>query len=111
MIGYHWSPTTNRDSIRKHGLLVPFKHPRLTIPVTCSDGHRNPHISLARNPIDAWELSGGFLKSNDKWDLWLIVLDKVKYTTIPHWDELEVSQDIPRRYVIYTASRGGSDGF
>ena len=48
MIGYHWSPFRNYDSIKTYGLLVPTKHPVLTIPMVCSEGHRNPHISLGR---------------------------------------------------------------
>lgn len=52
MIGYHYSPAANTASIQKHGLLVPLRHPRLTTPVTCSAGHRNPHndfLTLAKS--------------------------------------------------------------
>jgi len=115
VIGYHYSPRENQASILKHGLLVPLRHPKLVTPVTCSEGHRNPHISLARTPVDAWSLSGGFLRGR------IIGGDRPLYWTCPeHWDlyqvelprhsyrayglELQSSRDIPKSRVIYVGS-------
>src|SRR6202035_2336058 len=114
MIGYHYSPAKNAASIQKHGLLVPLRHPKLTEPVICSDGHRNPHISLARTPAWAWELSGGFLvvrskeRSNDLrehagwWNLYQVDLKGIRYSS---QYEISVRVDIPKSRVAYVGSR------
>lgn len=115
MIGYHYSPSSNRSSIGKHGLLVPSKHPILTIPVTCSDGHRNPHISLGRTPSDAWMLSGGFLLDQCKrrrrpwvdiyemWDLYEVDLPRGSYRA--YGDELQTRKDITKSRVRLVGTR------
>jgi len=114
MIGYHYSPTRNRESIAKHGLLVPKLHPKLIQPVVCSEGHRNPHISLGKTPFNAWELSGGFLylramqqnlplPQDKEWDLWQVNLLSNRY--INNAAELQVRTDIKRKYVKYIGSR------
>lgn len=119
MIGYHYSPASNRDSIKKHGLLVPKKHPKLTTPVTCSAGHRNPHISLARTPSGAWRLSGDFVRYRamqgllalaelpqgipTQWDLWQVYLPRHSYRAYGY--ELQSVRDIPKRHVLYIGSR------
>lgn len=102
MIGYHWSPDRNFDSIAKHGLLVPNKHPKLVVPVTCSEGHRNPHISLGRTPLCAWSLSADMpWTENGWWNLYEVELSKWRSNGY----ELQVRQDIPRRYVKWIANR------
>ena len=116
MIGYHYSPVENRESIARHGLLVPKLHPRLTTPVTCADGHRNPHISLARSPHEAWILSGGFMYqriiSGDRqsyfntpeyWDLYQVQLHKGSYRS-DHM-ELKSRKDIAPLYVVLVGTR------
>ncbi|MBX9661646.1 MAG: hypothetical protein K2X00_24065 [Nitrospiraceae bacterium] len=111
MIGYHYSPATNHTSITKHGLLVPLKHPKLTTPVVCSQGHRNPHISLGKTPADAWELSGGFLARRDVnrigehrlWNLYQVDLAPIRYRSNGY--ELQVRTDIPRARITYIGSR------
>lgn len=112
MIGYHYSPAANADSITKHGLLVPAKHPKLTTPVVCSEGHRNPHISLGKTPAEAWELSGGFLARRDInrieahcgwWNLYQVDLHSIRYRSNGY--ELQVRTDIPRSRVTYIGSR------
>lgn len=115
MIGYHYSPSTNAASIEKHGLLVPLRHPRLTTPVVCSEGHRNPHVSLARTPAWAWELSGGFLVRRAKeqadatnfgvagwWNLYQVDLKGIRYSS---QYEIAVRVDIPKSRVAYVGSR------
>lgn len=115
--GYHWSPSRNHDSIIKRGLLVPTLHPRLTTPVTCSEGHRNPHISIGMTPIHAWELSGGFLvrrakEQGDldnisiplKWDLWQIDIGPTrKWCENDH--EYQSTKDISPRWVEFCGTR------
>ena len=115
-IAYHWSPSVNHDSIIKRGLLVPKTHPRLTTPVTCSEGHRNPHISLGRNPMHAWSLSGGFLlrRQNElldvvvdvalKWDLWQVDLPQVRNWRKDDY-ELNIDTDIPPSHLTWVAHR------
>lgn len=111
MIGYHYSPATNADSIKKHGLLVPSKHPKLTTPAVCSQGHRNPHISLGKTPAEAWELSGGFLARRDVnrlgrhrlWNLYQVDLTSIRYRSNGY--ELQIRADIPRSRVTYIGSR------
>lgn len=114
MIGYHWSPLDRRNSIKKHGLLVPSRHPVLVAPVVCSDGHRNPHISLGRTPWSAWELSGGFLERTRRagapmeWDLWEVDLSRKPGRALPYWSnghELQVRRDIGRSRIALVAHR------
>jgi hypothetical protein len=118
MIGYHYSPAANTASIQKHGLLVPLRHPRLTTPVTCSEGHRNPHISLARTPAQAWDLSGGFLMRRARerrtllagahlgwWCLYQVDLNGVRYLARGY--EFSVRVDIPKSRVVYVGGRSG----
>jgi hypothetical protein len=116
MIGYHYSPTANRLSINRHGLLVPTHHPFLVQPVVCSEGHRNPHISLGKTPHQAWELSGGFLKRRAReqhepvalwpqiWDLYQVWLEPRKYQTNGGY-EYQSRRDIPRGHVVRVGSR------
>lgn len=117
MIGYHYSPARNGYSIKKHGLLVPTKHPKLVVPVVCSEGHRNPHISLGVNPVEAWTLSGGFLYDRDQrgvikldfelshlWLLYQVDLKEIPYRK-SGCDEIQVRVDIPRRFVKYVGGR------
>lgn len=118
-ISYHWSPSRNHDSIIRRGLLVPKKHTRLTTPVTCSEGHRNPHISLGRTPMHAWSLSGGFLLDRVerygwltgepkgiplKWDLWEVVLPNIRNWRKDDY-ELNVDQDISPSHLTWVAHR------
>jgi hypothetical protein len=115
VIGYHYSPATNAASIAKHGLLVPLRHPKLTTPVVCSEGHRNPHISLARTPSQAWALSGGFLIRRAReqgasqlyefgawWNLYQVDLKGIRYSS---QYEIAVRVDIPKSRVAYVGSR------
>jgi hypothetical protein len=104
MIGYHWSPDRNFHSIAKHGLLVPNKHPKLVVPVTCSEGHRNPHISLGRTPLMAYSLSVDMPWTElGWWNLYEVCFCKVKWRTFG--TEIQVRQDIPRRCVHWIAGR------
>lgn len=131
MIGYHWSPFANYESIKCHGLLVPAKHPKLTQPMVCSDGHRNPHISLGRTPSQAWDLSGGFLVQRAKeqgeldslsvpmrWDLYEINLGEITYRRsdfgpvrykISGCDEIQVRVDIPKFRIARVGARWALD--
>ena len=123
-ISYHWSPSYNHDSIIRRGLLVPKKHPRLTTPVTCSEGHRNPHISLGRTPMHAWSLSGGFLihrALNDgygplpgslpqKWDLWEVVLPNIRAWRKDDY-ELTIDTDISPGHLTWVAHRMIRDSY
>lgn len=109
MIAYHWSPSDNRKSIQKHGLLI--GQPS----VVTSQGHRNPHLSASRSPMAAWSLSGGFLEGQlrrkriedmpRRWDLWQIDLANIKYQMIPNYIELQIKQDVPRKELHFVAVR------
>lgn len=111
MIAYHWSPRDRRESILRLGLLVPTRHPRLVAPVVCSEGHRNPYISLARDPHTAWDLSGGFLLLRDcdpprTWDLWQVNLPGRRCRpNLPGSSELVARDDIPRSQIKLVAGR------
>lgn len=104
MIAYHWSPDVNFHSIKKHGLLVPTKHPKLVVPVTCSEGHRNPHISLGKTPAFAWALSADMPWTPEGWwNLYEIWLEGIRHRSIG--TEVQVRVDIPRRQVCWIANR------
>lgn len=106
MIGYHWSPQANQESIYKHGLLIPKRHPRLTNVVCCSENHRNNHVSVARTVSQAWSLSIGALVARRQdgekvkiarlWDLWKCDISGIRYEPIPGWWEIQVKRDIPK---------------
>lgn len=111
MIGYHWSPARHRESIKRRGLLVPVKHPERVSATTCSEGHLNPHISLGRNPKDAWLLSGQFLKGRSAdaptpWDLWQVDLSGIAYRTLHKGsDELITRSDVPKSHLTLVAHK------
>lgn len=114
-ISYHWSPSYNHDSIIRRGLLVPKKHTRLTKPLTCSEDHRNPHISLGRTPMHAWSLSGGFLllvgrECPPKWDLWEVVLPNIRNWRKDDY-ELTVDSDISPSALTWVAHRMIMDSY
>ncbi len=69
-IGYHWSPTANRHSIQRLGL-VPG---RRTLQGT---GFRAPYVCLSPDPSLAWVLSGQMFEDVASWDLWQVHLDQV----------------------------------
>jgi len=95
VIGYHWSPSTRRASIKRHGLIVGAK------PHVNRD-HANGHISLARNPASAWLLSGRHMKrfghtpESETWDLWQVDLAGIPYRSLHTGsDELVCRRGIP----------------
>lgn len=63
---YHWSPTTRRKQIIRHGLLP---HRRPTTHATPK--WRAPYVCFGDTAAWAWELSGGQASApSGSWDLW-----------------------------------------
>lgn len=61
---FHWSPTTNRRSIKRSGLLTHRK--------TLQGDWRPPYIALSDDPSLAWVLSGNMWPEISSWDLWMV---------------------------------------
>lgn len=66
IILYHWSPTKNRNSIKKNGLL--------THRLTLQGIWRPPYIAFSDDPWLAWSLSGRMYPEIKSWDLWMCYL-------------------------------------
>lgn len=67
---YHWSPTSRRKSIQKHGLQVGRKH----ITHTKIKGWQADYLCFSDSPSLAWALSGAWFPRADTkkgWDLWM----------------------------------------
>lgn len=69
-IAYHWSPSTNRRSIQKLGLMPG----RKTIQ---NVDFRPPYVCLAPDPVLAWTLSGRMFDEIPSWDLWSCHLGRI----------------------------------
>lgn len=64
LVLYHWSPTSNRRSINKIGL-VPGR-------LTLQGDWRPPYIAFADEPRLGWMLSGRMYPEIKSWDLWMV---------------------------------------
>ena len=107
-VGYHWSPATRHESIRRSGLLVDAK-PCIN---GVEDDHRNGWVSLSPTPGEAWWLSGqalecgGFPTEHPVWDLWQADLTDVDHTPCTGgYPEIRAHHDIPPERVIWIGSR------
>lgn len=89
--------------------------------MVCSEGHRNPHISLGKTPLKAWELSGGFLLRRAigigavcrplTWDLWEVDMNRRPGKALIYWSngyELQVRSDIAKSRITWISSRGAN---
>lgn len=100
---YHWSPSKNRSSIKKYGL-VPGRR--------SVDGcWRPPYICFSRFPTAAWALSAVHNKPQS-WDLWCCWSDRVgSYKTLgqgkTHWwlTEYRISRRIPKGKLWFVGTR------
>lgn len=97
LVLYHWSPTTNRKSIEKKGL-VPGKK-------SLQKGWRPPYVAFADDPNLAWSLSGRMWPEIPSWDLWLVYHEHQE--SYEHWEiitDTYVSSGRPfvKEYRIYT---------
>lgn len=93
-IGYHWSPTIHRDSIKAWGLRV-------------SDGgitRGKPTVCLSPTPGDAWWLSAGMRDPAD-WDLWQVQVPADAFWRSDGYPELRTFTNIPADELTYIASR------
>ena len=107
---YHWSPTENRNSIKRHGL-KPLR-PSL-------DGSwKPPYVCFADDPQLAWVLSGRMWPDIPSWDLWMcnvrcqtsfehyeIITDTFIDTGRHYIKEYRVYTRIYKRDLFYVATR------
>lgn len=107
---YHWSPSSNRASITRHGLKVN----RLSL----QGEFRPPYVALADDPWLAWILSGQMYPGIKKWDLWMvnvenqtsfkgweIITDTYRNSERTYRKEYRVYTRIFKRDLIYLGSR------
>lgn len=100
-VTYHYSPSTRRDSILKHGLVIG-SEPCVN---GVEDDHRNPWISLSSTAAQAWFLSGeslsvgGFTPESCWWDLWEVNVNGLEsQDRIDGMNEVQILEDIaPQR--------------
>lgn len=103
---FHWSPTTNRESILRDGL-KPY-----SAPVVHSGAESFPYICLSPTPSSAWGLSGdmGWVSTIEEWDLWQVWLREGDEVDIrgdfgPIIREVRVRNALPGDRVWYVATR------
>ena len=97
LVLYHWSPTANRNSINRLGLVPGRK--------TLQGLWRPPYVAFADDPKLAWYLSGRMWPEISSWDLWLCLFEHQT-----SFDEYEIITDtyvgsgrhFVKEYRIYT---------
>ncbi len=110
IILYHWSPTKNRRSINKNGLLT---HRR-----TIQGPWRPPFVSFRDDPHLAWVLSGKMWPHITEWDLWCchmaaqtsfdhyeIITDTYRDTGRHFVKEYRIYMRVYKRDLVYLATR------
>lgn len=101
---YHWTPTTNRKSILKLGLL-PNKA------CLTSTEWRAPYICFAESPSWAWALSGAFHPEIIEWDLWQTSIDRltepkrIKSYDNHRWHEVRTWHRVYKRNLWFVGTR------
>lgn len=107
---FHWSPSKNRNSINKTGL-VPGR-----LSYSTSIKWRPPYISLSENPDRAWRLSGAFHPEEPQtWDLWMVhacsirirepIAEYYKNSDKRYVREIRVYERIYKRHLTWVATR------
>lgn len=86
---YHWSPTANRRSIQRNGLM-PGK-------LSLSGDWRPPYVALADEPLLAWFLSGRIWPEIKSWDLWMCYAEN--QTSFNGWEIILDTYRSGRTYV------------
>ncbi len=100
---FHWSPTRNRRSILKSGLIVSHKRSRLASEFVA------PYICLATTPSSGWALIGE-PEQEGFWDLWQVQVREGDQLTIrgdyaPMVREVRVHNGLPVDRVWLVGSR------
>ena len=94
---YHWSPTTNRNSINRYGLQINRR--------TLQGDWRPPYVCFSDDPMLAWVLSGRMYPEIISWDLWMCHMPT--QTSFEHYEIItDTFPDTGRHYIkeyrIYT---------
>lgn len=110
LVLYHWSPSTNRKSINRYGLMINQK--------TLQGDWRPPYVCLCDDPWLGWYLSGRMFPEIDSWDLWVchdpsqtsfdhyeIITDTYATTGRHFVKEYRIYTRIYKRDLIYLATR------
>ncbi len=97
LIIYHWSPTINRPSINRLGLVT---HRR-----TLQGLWRPPFVSFSDDPYLAWILSGKMWPDIKEWDLWYCHVPS--QTSFDHYEVItdtypDTGRHFIKEYRIYT---------
>ncbi len=111
LVLYHWSPTTNRASIKRLGLVTHRK--------TLQGDWRPPYIAFSDDPWLAWSLSGDMFPEIKSWDLWLchfpsqtsfdhyeIITDTFRDTGRHFVKEYRIYCRVFKKDLVYLATRG-----
>lgn len=107
---YHWSPSTNRNSINRLGL-VPNR-------MTLQGLWRPPYVCFSDDALLGWQLSGKMWPEIPEWDLWMcntdaqtsfdhyeVITDTYRTTGRQFIKEYRVYKRVFKRDLYYLATR------
>ncbi len=107
---FHWSPTKNRNSIKRRGLDIK--------QLSLQGDWRPPYVAFSDDPWLAWSLSGDMFPEISPWDLWMchmpsqtsfdhyeIILDTYQSSGRHFVKEYRVYTRVYKRDLIYLATR------
>lgn len=111
---FHWSPTTNRNSIKRRGLDIHRK--------TLQGDWRPPYVCFSDDPWLAWVLSGRMWPEIKSWDLWMcnlniqdsfqgyeLILDTFPDTGRRYTKEYRIYSRVFKRDLTYIGTREQED--
>lgn len=110
LVLYHWSPTRNRNQIKKYGLQPSQR--------SLQGDWKPPYVCFSDEPWIAWLLSGRYWPDIKSWDLWMcytpsqtsfdhyeIITDTFPDTGRTYTKEYRIYTRIYKRDLIYIGSR------
>lgn len=102
---YHWSPSSRRKSIQRHGLVVGSRH------AVHSKGWRATYLCLSDSPSFGWAYSADTSHVSGKWDLWMVWSTQVRDLCYRHDHrgqlpaEYRTSHGIAKKHLWLVGSR------
>lgn len=97
LVLYHWSPTKNRNSIKRYGLDIGKK--------SLQGDWKPPYVCFSDDPHLAWILSGRMWPDISEWDLWMCYMDH--QTSFDHYEIItdtypDTGRHYTKEYRVYT---------
>lgn len=98
---YHWSPSSNRQSIQQHGLLT--HRPAIGTPE-----YKASYICASRNKDIGWVLAKGRTENGTTWDCWAFTVPTHYYRSnrqAEGYDEYRIHGNIPTNRINLEETR------